>query len=116
MSISKAKIKTIKKIKTLKSIQELQRFLGSIKYLRKFIPGISDKIHILKQLLKKDGYGQKMKKNTFSYIKSASQQILFKNYFVQMKNASQYELGGVMIQGGCPVAYSSTSLTPAQSK
>ena len=49
-----SKIKAIKDIGTPQEKKELLRFIGMVNYLGKFISGLSDMTHLLRELLKKD--------------------------------------------------------------
>ena len=48
------KVQAIKDMPFPSSKQDLQRFLGMIAYLSKFIPQLSEETHLLRELLKKD--------------------------------------------------------------
>ena len=54
IQVDDSKIEAILQMEYPTSIKELQHFLGSINYLRKFIPNLSDKTTHLNQLLQKD--------------------------------------------------------------
>ena len=48
------KVKAIKDMPFPRSKQDLQRFLGMIAYLGKFIPQLSEQTHQLRELVKKN--------------------------------------------------------------
>ena len=48
------KVRAVKEMPSSSFKQDLQRFLGMIAYLSKFIPQLSEETHFLRELLKKD--------------------------------------------------------------
>ena len=48
------KVKAIVDMKVPSSKEDLQRFLGMVNYLGKFVPNLSEKTSVLRELLKKD--------------------------------------------------------------
>ena len=64
------KIEAIQKLKPPENTKELKSFLGTIKYMAKFLPKLSEQTDRLRKLLKRmnDGYGEKNNKD-FGKIK-----------------------------------------------
>ena len=104
----------------------VERLLGTINYLGKFIPNLSTVTEPIRVLLRKDVDFQwsHEQDKAFQEIKN----ILTKDggpilkFFDVHKpvtiscDASPTGLGGVLMQDGCPVAYTSRSLTEAESR
>ena len=102
----------------------VERLLGTVNYLGKFIPNLATVTEPIRMLLRKDVEFQwsHEQDKAFEEIKI----ILTKNggpvlrlFDVQKSvtiscDASPTGLGGVLLQGGCPVAYASRSLTDAE--
>ncbi|KAL2923900.1 Retrovirus-related Pol polyprotein from transposon 17.6 [Bienertia sinuspersici] len=107
-----------------KSVHELRSFLGLANYYRKFIKGYSDKVSPLTELLKK---GEKWQwtercRESFDNLKAAisSEPVLklpeFDKPFEVHTDASGRAIGGVLVQGGHPVAFESRKLKEAEER
>ncbi|GBN42352.1 Transposon Ty3-I Gag-Pol polyprotein, partial [Araneus ventricosus] len=123
-SINEDKIQALIEYETPKNKAELQRFLGIITFLGKFIPNLSNRTGILRKLLGK---------NT-EFVWSANEQKAFEDLKKCVTNApvlsfynkdkmstisvdaSQYGLGAVLLQEDHPIAYASSSLTETQQR
>ena len=104
----------------------VERLLGTVNYFGKFIPNLATVTEPIRVLLRKDVEFQwsHEQDKAFQEIKI----ILTKNggsvlrFFDVQKpvtiscDASPTGLGGVLLQGGCPVTYASRSLTDAESR
>ena len=116
------KVEAIKAIPPPGDREELQRFLGVVTYLSKFIPNMSQESDPLRQLLQKDvewSWGQ-AENEAFESLKTAisSTPVLkFKDPKEPVSlsvDASSKGLGAVILQNNQPVAYASKALTESQ--
>ena len=104
------------------SKKDVQRFMGMIQYLSKFITNLSEKSRPLRDLLKKDTPWQwnHEQRTAFRELKKACcEPPVHKYYDVDKRvtisaDSSQSGLGEVCIQEGQPVAYASRALTTTQ--
>ncbi|XP_060810750.1 uncharacterized protein K02A2.6-like [Amyelois transitella] len=116
------KIKAIKEMPVPKDKKSLERFLGVINYLSKFIRNYSESAIPLTTLLKKDSEWQweESAQQAFETLKqrvcSAPVLALYdvSKPVVLSVDASRDALGAVLMQGGRPVEYASRTLTDAQ--
>ena len=116
------KVRAVVEMKPPKNVKELETFLGMVTYVSRFIPNVSEKTSILRNLLRKNIVWRWdiMHENAFNEIK----QILSKQPVLQYFNfndditlsvdSSQSGLGAVLLQNGLPVAYASKALTDTQ--
>ena len=104
------------------NVTELQEFLGLVKYLSPFIPGLSTLTAPLQELLKKDtDFSWNHTYDTaFEWIKEAVISDTTLGYFdpslpvtIQV-DASQVGLGAALLQNGKPVAFASKALTKTE--
>ena len=102
--------------------EDLQRFLGVVTYLSKFIPNMSQKSAPLRQLLQKDvkwSWGQ-LEEDTFTCLKTSISSAPVLKFFDPKEpvtlsvDASSKGVGAVLLQNDRPVAYASKALTPSQ--
>ena len=118
------KVEAIHKMPPPEGPQELQKFLGMTTYLSPFIPSLSTLTAPLRELLKKDSeftwnnsYGE-----AFNTVKQMVCKDTTLRYFDANKpvviqvDASQKGLGAALLQDGCPVAFASKALTPAEQR
>ncbi|XP_058827479.1 uncharacterized protein K02A2.6-like [Topomyia yanbarensis] len=116
------KLEAVIKLKTPSNKSELQRALGMITYMGKFVPNLSDVTVPLRSLLAKDvdwDWGCEQE-NAFQKIKTLMQSPpILRYYDVNLPvtlsvDASSHALGAVLLQQGRPVAYASKALTPSE--
>lgn len=116
------KIEDIQNIRSPKDKKALQRFLGSVNYLRKFIDNLSSMTSTITSLLEKDVVyrWETEHEAAFQKIKEKLKELpLLKFYDVNKENVlsadcSSHAMGAVLFQDGYPIAYASKSLSPAQ--
>ncbi|XP_031350539.1 uncharacterized protein K02A2.6-like [Photinus pyralis] len=122
IAIDPDRIKAITEFPEPKDKQSLQRFLGIINYVGKFIPNFSAETSILRQLIRKDTFyqwnfehRQAFKKLKNSLTTTPTLQIFdpLKEVTISV-DASQAGLGGVLLQNNKPVSYCSKALSDAQ--
>ena len=104
----------------------VQRFLGMVNYVSKFVPNMSEITSPLRELLKKDvtWHWSVRHAKGFEKIKTilANPEPGVLTYYDVTKpvklqvDASKSGLGAVFIQSDMPVAYASRSLTPAETR
>ena len=106
------------------SKEALQRFLGMITYLSKFIPNLSQTAAPLRALLEKDAKWQWHPEHlqSFSTLKHLASSAPVLAYFnprqpVKLSvDASSKGLGAVLLQNDHPIAYASRALTDTQQR
>ena len=102
----------------------MERLLGVINYVGKFIPDMSTIIHRIRELLQKEVQftWQWEQIKAFQRVKkrlSAAPALAFFNGtkpIVVSCDASQHGLGAVLLQEGRPIAYASRALTSAETR
>lgn len=118
------------KIKAINSMQKpvdktsLQRFLGMITYLGRFINNLSDKTAPLRQLLQKENawVWDHAQEKAFELLKKEICSCPVLKYYDVKKDvtisvdASRSGVGAVLLQEGSPIAYASKSLTNTQTR
>lgn len=116
------KIKAITEMRAPTDKKELERFLGLVTYVGKFLPNLSDITTHLRELLKKDSYFLWTHEHdlAFNKLKTLISTKPVLQYFdiskpiVLSVDASSYALGAVILQNELPVAYASKALTTVQ--
>ncbi len=118
------KIKAIKEMPTPDGLKALQRFLGMLNYLHKFIENFSKKTALLRQLLSKDVQWcwQSQHQTAFEKLKDEISNPPVLKFFDPAKqivlsvHASKSGLGAVCLQDGSPVAYASRVMSQIESR
>ena len=113
------KVKAILKMPTPADKQSLQRLLGMITYLGKFLPHLSDVTEPLRRLLDRDveWHWDDAHEAALNQVKQLITREPVLRYFDNTKevtlqcDASESGLGAVIMQEGQPVAFSSRALT-----
>ena len=116
------KVKAILEMPTPAEKQSLQRLLGMITYLAKFLPNLSDVTEPLRRLLDKDvlWHWDATHENALNQVKQLITREPVLRYFDNAKevtlqcDASESGLGATIMQGGQPVAFSSRALTSTE--
>ncbi|KAA0060640.1 uncharacterized protein E6C27_scaffold22G005260 [Cucumis melo var. makuwa] len=121
IGMEEGKIAAIRDWAMPKSVSELRSFLGLANYYRRFVEGFSKRVSPLTELLKKDvhwnwdlecqaafdGLKQALMEGPLLGIADVT-----KPFEVEI-DASDYALGGVLLQNGHPIAYESRKLNAA---
>lgn len=118
------KIKAITNMETPKDKKSLERFLGLINYVGKFVQNLSQHTAPLRELLKKsvDFSWSQQHYNAFNKLKDMLVKQPVLQYFDPKKpvvlsvDSSKDGLGAVLLQGNLPVAYASKSLNDTQKR
>ena len=118
------KITAITEMPVPEDITALQRFLGMINYLGKFVPNLSELSAPLNQLTRKDTVWCWLKQHQDAYDtlkRCISSPPVLSYYNVDQPvtltcDASQHRLGAACLQGGRPTAYSSRTMTQTETR
>ncbi|UYV60919.1 K02A2.6-like [Cordylochernes scorpioides] len=116
------KVKAIDNIKSPSNKKELQRLLGMVQYLHKFIPNLSEITYRMRLLLKKNTEWQwdSLRDKDMERIKDLLKQAPTLKYYDPNKDVvlsvdtSQHAIGAVLLQEDRPIAYASSALNDAQ--
>lgn len=122
ISPDEKKIQAIINFKKPENKKDVQRFLGILTYLSKFIPNLSQLSSPLRSIIKKNvhfewseeqekcfkNFKTILSKNPVLQYYSANKQVILS------VDASKDGLGAVLLQDGAPVAYASRALTSVQ--
>lgn len=124
MEIDSDRIKAIRLLKDPHDRKSLQSFLGTVNYLRQFIPKLSQLIEPLRELLKKGTIFRwtEIHSAAVKAIKDKIANSLVLQPFdpnkkiVIQTDASKHGLGSCLMQDGMPVAYASRSLSDTEGR
>ena len=116
------KMKAISTFPVPQKIEELRRFLGMVNYVSKFLPHVTDILHPLYNLLKKDvkWTWSENQHNAFETVKDMIVNSPVLSYYDPVKeltlenDASEYGLGTALMQEGKPIAFASRALSSAE--
>ena len=122
ISVDQEKIQAILNMPRPKSVKDVQRFLGLITYVGRFIQNISQHTQPLRDIIKKENafVWNENQQKAFDYLKQIASCETILQYFnpntpiVLSVDASSYGIGAVLLQNNKPCAYASRSLTEAQ--
>ncbi|XP_041460922.1 uncharacterized protein K02A2.6-like [Lytechinus variegatus] len=119
-----AKVKAVRDMQNPTDVAGVQRFLGFVNYLSKFLPNLSEMCEPLRSLTKKDveWCWLDVHDAAVKSIKEAVTSEPVLRYFdkdiglVLQADASEKGLGAAILQKGQPIAYTSRALTEAESR
>ena len=122
LRVDPKKVEAIEEMPAPKDAKAVQRLLGSVNYLAKFVPHLSNIMQPLRRLLDKDTEWCWLHthQQAFDEMKKALTTTPALSYYDVMKpvviqcDASDSGLGAALLQNGLPVAYSSRALTSAE--
>ena len=115
------KVRAVIEMQEPKNLEELRRYLGFINYLSRYIPNLTDMIHPLRNLTKKDvpWSWSSTQQSAFNLVNSKITNAPVLAYYdpekelVLENDAGEYGMGAAIFQGGKPIAYASRSLSSA---
>ncbi len=116
------RISAIKDLPKPNNVKELQRFLGIINFLSKYIPNMSDTTGPLRELLKKDSPWSWNHEHDSAIAKlkeTLCSEPVLKFFNVDKPTVIECDaaldgLGACLIQEGHPICYASRALTPSE--
>ena len=122
LKVDPEKVRAVKDMPNPKSKEDVQRFLGFVQYIGKFIPGLSDVDNPLRDLTRKDSefVWEEPQQKSFNKLKELCGDAPVLAYYDVRKpvkiqcDASSYAVGGVLLQEDKPVAYTSRALTKTE--
>ncbi|XP_054290024.1 uncharacterized protein K02A2.6-like [Macrosteles quadrilineatus] len=124
ISITECKLKAIQDYPSPRDKNYLQRFLGMITYVGRFIDNLSDKTGPLRLLMSKNKsfIWTSIEQKCFEALKEEITKVPVLAYFDGRKkstlsvDASKFGLGAVVFQNDHPIGYSSSALTATQQR
>jgi hypothetical protein len=124
LCVDPAKVRAISEMPPPTDVTSLQRLLGMVQYLSKFLPRLSDITKSLRDLTQKDTewvWDQPQQAALEALKKAVTSTPVLRYYNLKEEvtlqcDASQFGLGAALMQNGQPVAYASRALTPAESR
>jgi len=122
ISLDENKLTAIANMKAPHDKKSLERFLGLINYVSKFIPNVSDKTAPLRAILKKhaDFQWSHEQQTAFDNLKSVLMQRPILQFFDPKKpivisvDSSKDGIGAVLLQNSHPIAYASKALNDTE--
>ena len=123
LSADPSKIQAIREMPTLKDRQAVQRLLGMVNFVQRFLPNLSETTSTLRDLLKSDTlfqWDEQVHGKAFNAIKKILSESPVLSFFDPAKetllqcDASQNGLGACLLQDGHPVVYASRALTQTE--
>lgn len=122
ISTDPEKVKAIKNFPVPKSVTEVRRFLGMVQYLARYIPHLTDALHPIQNLTKKDTpfVWSSSQESAFLTIKKTIAESPQLSIYDESKeltienDASEYGLGSVLLQEGKPLAFASRTLSECE--
>ena len=124
LQVDPHKVQAIMKMPSLEDVAAVQRLLGFVQYLSKFLPHLSDLTKPLRELTQKDvewTWGPVQQKAMDALKKAVTKTPVLRYYNVKDEvtiqcDASQHGLGAALLQNGQPVAYASRALSDAETR
>uniref|UniRef100_A0A803JCG3 Gypsy retrotransposon integrase-like protein 1 n=1 Tax=Xenopus tropicalis TaxID=8364 RepID=A0A803JCG3_XENTR len=118
------KVKAILEMPNPENVQAVQRMLGFVNYLSKFLPHLSDVCEPLRRLTDKDSvwvWQSSHDKSMEQIKKLVTAQPVLRYYDVNEEvtvqcDASEKGLGATLMQQGQPVAFASRTLSPTEQR
>lgn len=119
-----SKVEAIIQMPTPECKKDVERFLGMVTYLAKFVPNMSQNTEPLRRLTRDEvaWHWEEEHQNTFNNLKTTlTEAPLLRYYDVKLPvtlsvDASKSGLGAVLLQENKPVAYASRALTETEQR
>ena len=116
------KVRAITDFPTPANVEQLRRFLGMVNYLARYVPLLTNLVHPLSNLLKKDVLWQwsTAQDEAFTKTKQVIASAPTLHYYDPSKeltlenDASDYGIGSALLQDGKHVAFASRSLPSSE--
>lgn len=124
MALDDRKVKAILDMPYPSDRKSLERFLGMVNYLAKFIQNYSECVNVLRSLLKKESIWSWQQEHSDAVDKLKTKLVTApvlalyceRTPIVLSVDASSVALGAVLLQAGRPVEFASLTLTDAQTR
>ena len=124
ISVDPAKVKAIRDMPTPTDKAGVQRLLGLVQYLSKFLSNLSDMTKPLRELMQQDvewdwGDGQARALERLKHAVTTTPVLRYYSLDDEVTvqcDASQSGLGAALLQNGQPIAYASRALTSAETR
>ena len=124
LEIHPEKVRAVLEMPRPTDVKSLLRFNGTVQYLAKFLPGLSDMAHPLRQLTRKEAkwVWPETQEKAWSDIKTATSRApVLRFYSLQDEvtlqcDASDTGLGAVLLQLQQPVSFASRALTQTETR
>ena len=124
LKVDPTKVRAVCEMPPPTDVAAVQRLLGFVQYLSKFLPHLSEMTKPLRDLTQKDTlwvWGE-AQENALNALKTAVTNTPVLRYYCSQDevtvqcDASQSGLGAALLQAGQPVAYASRALTSAETR
>ena len=124
LSPDKAKVEAVLSMNRPTDVASVQRLLGFVNYLARFLPHLSDVCEPLRRLTDRDSIWdwQSSQENAFQKIKQLVTDAPILRYYdvtdpVTLQcDSSDFGLGATLLQHGQPVAFASRTLSPVEQR
>ena len=121
---SHSKVEAVKNMTVPEDKVAIQRFLGFVNYLAKFIPNLSEHSYPLREASKRNGtfFWSRAQQDAFDAIKCLIADAPMLSYYdpsvdvVLNADSSSHSIGAVVLQNGKPIEFAAKSLTDCQSR
>ncbi|KAJ8371257.1 hypothetical protein SKAU_G00112850 [Synaphobranchus kaupii] len=122
LKIDPEKTRAVLEMPTPTDVKAVQRFIGFVTYLARFLPKLSEVCEPLRRLLDKDIMWHRLPKHEVA-VREVKRLVtntpVLKYYDITkpvtiQSDACMTGLGGCLLQGGQPVAFASRALTPTE--
>ena len=118
------KIEAVTKLQEPKDVHEVQRLVGFVNYLAKFMPRLSDVLEPIRLLTRQDieWHWDRPQASAFAEIKRLVTTTPVLAYYEPQKelvvqcDASEKGLGATLLQGGRPLTFASRALTDTETR
>ena len=124
LKLDDAKVEAIMKMENPQNVEEAQRLQGTVNYLARFMPRLSEVMEPIRRLTRSNTEWEwtEVQDNSMKEIKRMVTEAPILAFYDPAKelviecDASQKGLGAVLMQQGRPIAYASRALTPTETR